>query len=463
MSKNIKYGIHTAVLKHVVSYRESMQIKRELGYALGDKVSKNTTFFSYGIDELSIRETLKKYPSNTVGSENYIESKIYELELIINFSKAIGGNENLVMELTSKNIKKLRAALNAVLSKQLKLGIINNDISSWSFERLDDAFDIYLDIKPGNYIYLLNESLVLPPNKRLEEFHKEDLGLGTQRAYESVYFGNGSFTMNIYDKWNEQKKKKPEITEADPTFRLLRAERQNEQQYIKNFLPKRMFEELFDGRNIDTMRQSLKKHIKKYFGTGNYYEDSLIYDLVSDEYDHIDEKYRFLLNRSVVNGGRLLNHQNIDSELASKFDEFGIAPAYIDFCTNSFWSIEDVDGNKYAWYPGLYNLIDIHYPDIKIRKKYNAYSIPKKDAKNNRYKVHFIVHDVLGNKGNDYYSSGKDFDECQKRMFAKLFFASPFWKKLQSVLGQNCMSILDKVARVPAPFRCRKSIAGLLL
>ena len=30
-----------------------------------------------------------------------------------------------------------------------------------------------------------------------------------------------------------------------------------------------------------------------------------------------------------------------------------------------------------------------------------------------------------------------------------MFFASPFWKKLQSKNGQPCMSKKDKVARIP--------------
>ncbi len=32
---------------------------------------------------------------------------------------------------------------------------------------------------------------------------------------------------------------------------------------------------------------------------------------------------------------------------------------------------------------------------------------------------------------------------------AVVFFASPFWKKLQSKNGQPCMSKKDKVARIP--------------
>ena len=31
--------------------------------------------------------------------------------------------------------------------------------------------------------------------------------------------------------------------------------------------------------------------------------------------------------------------------------------------------------------------------------------------------------------------------------FIKVFFASPFWTKLQNIFGHCCMSILDKVAK----------------
>lgn len=49
-------------------------------------------------------------------------------------------------------------------------------------------------------------------------------------------------------------------------------------------------------------------------------------------------------------------------------------------------------------------------------------------------------------------------------LFAHMFFARPFWKKLQSINGQTCMSILDKVARGSRHhLGTGKSIAGLLL
>lgn len=420
MSITVKYGIHTTVLKHVISRREMMQIKRCLGYGPDETVSKDTSLFDFGIDELSIREVPRCYPSNKQGIESYRSSLEYDLVLLVNYSRTIGGNGNLVMELTDKNIKKLQAALNNVLCQQLRLGINNNDIATWFIERLDDAFDIYLDMDPGYYIYLLNKSLYLPPNQRFEIYHESDLCEGSKRAYESVYFGNKSYTMNIYDKWNEQKKKNPLITETDSTYRLLRCERQSNQQYIKRFLPYRKVKDLLDSRNIDTMRESLKGIIKTCFGVGNYYEYSFIFNLVSDECGNIAEPFRFLLENDVVNGGRLQNHRNLDIALYKEFNKLEIAPAYIDFCTASFWSMEDDNGIKYAYYPGLFNLICSEFPDIVMRKKYNVFSVPYRDKKHDRYKVHFIVHDTIGSKGSDYYCCGKDFDECQKRMFDKL-------------------------------------------
>ena len=87
MIQNIIYGIHTAVLKHVISRKESLQIKRLLGYGPEDAVSKDTSLFNYGINELSIRGLQKHYRSANDG--RIIIKQIFELELVINFSKAI--------------------------------------------------------------------------------------------------------------------------------------------------------------------------------------------------------------------------------------------------------------------------------------------------------------------------------------------------------------------------------------
>ncbi len=177
---------------------------------------------------------------------------------------------------------------------------------------------------------------------------------------------------------------------------------------------------LFDKRNIDTMRQSLLDILKTCFGIGDYFEVSLIYQAFSDEYGDVDKQYEFLFDNNVVNGGRLQMHKNLDIESYKKFNDLKIAPAYIDSCTNSFWNNEDCNGNKYAWLPGLYNLISNEFPEAYIRKKYNVYSVPYKDLKNNRYKVHYIVHDSHSLKGNDYYSCGKNYNACQENMFEKL-------------------------------------------
>ncbi len=417
MIKKICYGIHTVVLKHTISRKEAMQIKRLLGKAPGEKIYRDTSYFVYGINELTIKEY--SYPSQDK-NKNIGNNQKYKLELVVNCSRALGKNGNLVLDLTDRNIKKLQMTLNNLLRQVLKLGENNNDIAIWTFDRLDDAFDIYLDIDPGNYIYLLNESLYLPSKKKFKVYQEADLFIGSERARESVYFGNGSYTLNIYDKWNEQKKKNPNTPQTDITYGLLRVERQSKQQYIKSFLPERSFMNLFDKRNIDTMRQSLLDILKTCFGIGDYFEDSLIYHAFSDEYGDVDKQDEFLFDNNVVNGGRLQTHRNLDPNLLKKFNSIGIAPAYIDFCTNNFRNISDCNGNKYAWYPSLYTIICSAFPDVYIRKQYNLFSVPYKDQKNNRYKVHFIVHDSYSCKGNNYYCSGKTFNICQERMFEKL-------------------------------------------
>ena len=172
MIKKICYGIHTVVLKHTISRKEAMQIKRLLGKAPGEKIYRDTSYFVYGINELTIKEY--SYPSQDK-NKNIGNNQKYKLELVVNCSRALGKNGNLVLDLTDRNIKKLQMTLNNLLRQVLKLGENNNDIAIWTFDRLDDAFDIYLDIDPGNYIYLLNESLYLPSKKKFKVYQEADL------------------------------------------------------------------------------------------------------------------------------------------------------------------------------------------------------------------------------------------------------------------------------------------------
>lgn len=442
MNLKIYYGFHTGDYKHTISQKEANLIKRLLGYSINDQVRNDTTFITVGVNELSIKETQRVYKENIAGK--VIEKTLFKYELIlkINHSKLIGNNGNLIMEYNNANLNKMLTAMKGILSFFLKLNSGNADFSTWSVERIDDAFDIYLDFDPSGYIDLLNQSLYLPTKKHLKYYKESEMYVGSPRASESVYFGNSSYTINVYSKWHEQRKKYSFITSSDPTYNMLRVERQNNQQYIRSFLTNRTVADLFDKNAIGNMRQSLKENIKIFWGTGDYYEYSLIFDCVTSIMNPNDEDYKLLLHDSVIKGGRLITHKNLDDEIYKEFRRFNIAPAYISSFSEKYYSCFS-NGVKYSWAPGLYNIIDSEYPDLITRKKYNQFSTPVYEKRNDRYKVHFILHISSDEKGEDFYASGKTYDKCQENMFDKMknVFGSNISNK------ENALRILEDICR----------------
>ena len=262
----IKYGIHTFVCKHRISRSESDRIKWQLGCGAKESVIENKSFCDYGITEFSIKERNVRYQEEN----GYKDLCKYELVLRVNCSRTLGKDGNMIMELSNPNVKKLKGEIERVLTKRFKLDVHNADFGEWFIERLDDAFDIELDNDPREMVYRLNSTLFMPSQMNLKHYKGDDTALDFERAHESVYFGNNSYTMNVYAKWYEMKKRNPELSENDPMFRVLRVERQGNQQYVKNCLPDRKVKDLLEKENNLKLLFSLKNLVKTFWRTENY-------------------------------------------------------------------------------------------------------------------------------------------------------------------------------------------------
>ncbi len=415
MYQKIIYGTHTADYKHQIATSEATHIKSIFGFTSTERINGCKKLYLEGIDEFTIHEYTP--PGQRTR---------YAFILKINHSRLLGGNGNLIMELSKSNMRKVEKAVNRILKDVFKLDrkFGNNDFNKWSIERFDDAFDLYLDDDPRGYIYLMNQSMYLPPRNKFEVYDKKNLYPFSPRASESVYFGNNSYTINAYSKEHEVLKRNPMLLEDVETHNLLRVERQSNQQYISNYLPQRMVSDLMNERYIGAMRQGLKDQIKLFWGTDDYYEKNYVLDLVVEERAKGDNSYSILLNNEVMSGGRLITHENLDKNIRDAYQKLGIAPAYVDFSVGEKCGYFKDDGGdlEYCVFPSIHGMIDDFFPDEMKRKPYHPFAVPHFDEKRGDFRVSLTIHFQPSRKGIPDSASGATFDLCQERIFEKLAY-----------------------------------------
>lgn len=279
---------------------------------------------------------------------------------------------------------------------------------------MDDGFDLYLDQDPRRLVYLLNVSLQLPDNYKCRLYNEDNLIPYSEQAYESVYFKNNSFTINAYAKWYELKKKQPDISESDPTMMLLRVERQQcSQSYIKKYLPNRKVGDLLNKDYIGNMRYSLKNLIGNFWGKGRFCFEDDIEKLLNSIYVR-DGLSININNYKQLRYGRLSTHKNMDKKTYDWFAKKGLIPALVDPKTYDKLGF-------FMFNPeSLYEMIDQEFPDIKAKKQYSKFAVPRYDPVNNRFKISMTVHINYNEPGIPRGISGKTYEKCQENMFKAL-------------------------------------------
>ena len=413
MLQNIIYGTHTADYKHQIAKSEAEYIKNSFEYDNTKSIKGCMKLYQEGIDEFTIHEYTPPRQRTK-----------YELILKINHQRLLGGNGNLLMELSKSNVQKVVKCVNNILKTVFKLDgqFGNNDFNKWNIERFDDAFDLYLDDDPRGYVYLMNQSLYLPPRNKFKVYDYMNLYPFSPRASESVYFGNKSYTINAYSKEHEVLRKNSRLLGDIETHNLLRIERQSNQQYLSNFLPKRIVAELNNDRNISNMRQSLKKQIKIFWGSDDYYEKNYVLELATEKRIKRDDTYSILLNDEVMSGGRLKTHKNLDKTIRDTYKKLGIATAYVDFSIRGKCGYFTDDGGdtKYYSFPSICGMINDIFPDEVKRRRYHSFAVPHFDKKRGDFRVSLTIHIQPSRKGIPDSACGLTFDLCQERIFKKL-------------------------------------------
>lgn len=281
-------SVHTIDIKHKITAWEAKTLKQIFEVNLNEQLC-TTKLYPKGIDELRIQE-------NPVYEHGKITATTYDLCLKINVGKLLKISEVAMTVIDQKNVKKIIATLNRIMQKDLQLSEKNCNAEDWTLSRLDCGFDLIIPHESvqmlGIYIRLLHHALNLYNNRQCKT--KAFKGSKEEKVlYESLCFGNDSYTYNIYLKYKQMLAcygEKAEEYSAEIKD-LLRVEKQIFGKGIANCVgsPQKL-SLLSDDTVIQKQSQSIIKEIKLFFGEGNFMSYDKAYEIIDQS--HHDEEHK---------------------------------------------------------------------------------------------------------------------------------------------------------------------------
>lgn len=262
MAQEVVFGLHTGEFKKWISEKEANSIKGFLGLKPDEGLTSNTFFYEQGITKLWI----EKVPGKS-RPRHYIH-------MIVNFARASGVGNHIIMPYKICCVRKVFSSVNRVL-KELRLSDGNRKIQNWTVARVDSVFDIFEE-RTSLLMQLLNQYLDLSDQKKKCERIEIKGKTLEQLIYESLRFGNASYTYNIYVKLTEvfdkAKKAGRAVTpeELKEVRGILRVERQNHESACKRLLPNMKVGDLADSKVHDGILKTMIDEIAVFFGRDDY-------------------------------------------------------------------------------------------------------------------------------------------------------------------------------------------------
>ena len=287
MAQESVFGLHTGEFKHWISETEANSLKGFFSLTPNDELMDVTSFYQDGITKLWIKEILNR------------QRMRYYLYMKINFSRVLKLSDHKIMPYTTANAKKAFKAINDVL-KILPLSERNNRFSEWTAERFDSAFDVYAE-RPATLMQLLNSSVDLDNMKKCKRIEIPGKTL-EQLKYESMRFGNTLFVYNVYVKLTEVFAKANEkgvtitMEELKEVRNILRVERQNHPEGIKQLLPNKIAGDLADAKVREVILKAMIDEMGIFFGKDDYYgADCMqgIYNRITAQYQRPSDKRKY--------------------------------------------------------------------------------------------------------------------------------------------------------------------------
>lgn len=359
----VVFGLHTGQMKKWVSEKEANSIKSFFGLKPSEPLEDEMSLYSQGITKVWIEEVRGK-----------TKPRFY-LHVKVNFARVLGISDFTVMPLTAANMKKVITTVTAILKKFLSNG--NEQFSDWTVERLDSAFDVY-EQNSALLMQLLNYSLDLSSSRKKCRLIPIPGKQPEDTIFQSMRFGNDSYTYNIYQKLTQLLSKGKALTDAElaEVQQLLRVERQNHENAIKKLLPNGKVGDLAAAKVRESILRTMIDDIQLFFGTGDFYSWKGIKERFSDRAAELEP---IITAMKRITANSLANERAAyTKDVAEVFSKLGISPAGIQKQLAQQYGVDYMDG--------LYSRIVSLYPRPADRRQYNSFPIPHKGA-DGRYRA----------------------------------------------------------------------------
>ncbi len=395
--EQVVYGIHTGTFKHQVTKKESNAIKKFFGVDIDKPLKDEMYFYEKGITKLWLQEI-----STKCGMKYY-------LYIQINFTRILGIGTHKIMPYSIANVKKAIKAVTRVL-KLLPLLDKNNKFQDWTVERIDTAFDIHEQHTPL-LMQLLNDSLDLSNKRKKCERLPIPNKTPEQLKSESMRFGNDSYVYNGYVKLTEvlEKAEKNGRTvsqeEIEEVQDILRIERQNHQDAVKNLLPHKKVSDLASATVLDDILKTMIDEMETFFGKNNFYSwkkiTEVYYPNHKKDIDTIENVMKQVTLCSLEAAQEVYT-----KEISGIFASLELSPV----------GIKQQCGVDFI--QGVYNRIVKEYPRPPDRRQYNSFPIPHQ-TNDGRIGANIPLYSVNSDK-RTISVKGNSLEDYESKVFNKL-------------------------------------------
>ena len=399
--------VHTFDISHRISAWEVKRIKQKYQVAYNEQLRISSTGIT-GINQIEIKE------NPVYGADGVILKSSYQICLQVNLGKLLHISNVAMVAINKSNGRKMITALSKIMQKELLLLPKNSNPEEWILSRLDCGFDV--DISQltskrmgsvhliGVYIHLLYNALNLHNNRHCV-LHPYK-GFDSQNAqWESLFFGNDSYTYNIYAKLCQLIKTYGKLSPeqySEAEF-ILRIEKQIFGKGIANGIgtPQRLGL-LLDEAVIRRVRQSIVKDIKTFFGTGDFvpYEVA-VQMIVQSEHSELYKneliavvlcasKHRFSdFVRTMLEEAK--RNEMDEDTIKRKIMRYREDIEALGISVSSILE-DDIEDTL----QGIYSIVSPDVSNSKANKKKGMFASIYRDETNSRYRCNITVHNAEG-------------------------------------------------------------------
>lgn len=418
----VVFGLHTGTMKKWVSEKEANSIKSFFGVNPTEPLTDEMSLYPKGITRLRIEEVRGK-----------TKPRFY-VHITVNFARVLGISNLAIMPFTPANVRKVIAALTAILKKLLSNG--NEQFSEWTVERLDTAFDVYEE-HTSLLVQLLNFSLDLSNIKKKCQLIPIPGKAPEDTIFESMRFGNDSYVWNVYVKLTQLLSEGKPLTDAElkEVRELLRAERQNHESTLRKLLPHMIVADLTTVKVREAILKTMIDDIKVFFGTGDFYSWKAIKERFADRAAEIEPIVTAM--QRITTNSLAEESTAYTKEVAEVFAKLGISPAGIQKPLAQQYGVDYLDG--------LYNRIISVYQRPADKRAYGDFPTPHKGA-DGRFRANISLY--WANRETQVLSvAGRSLEDYETKVFQKLKEVYLINRGFKNINPEACDKSFDSILR----------------